>query len=161
MSSTASDKRQYRMVARAEAASATRERLLASAWRHFSERPFDDVRLSEVAADAKVSAQTLHTHFKTKDRLFVGAWGWRWTPEGTRRDEAPVGDVAAAVPVLYDSYAAEGDAVLRLLPKGERIPAVRRMADGGRRWHRRWVERTLGPLLEGLTGAQRERRLVA
>jgi len=31
------------MVARAEAATATHERLLASAWRHFSERSYEEV----------------------------------------------------------------------------------------------------------------------
>jgi hypothetical protein len=51
--------------------------------------------------------------------------------------------------------------VLRLLAHEERIPAVREMADAGRRWHRRWVERTFGPLLDGVSGAERERRLVA
>ena len=35
------------------------------------------------------------------------------------------------------------------------------MADAGRAWHRAWVERTFAPLLEGLAGAARERRLVA
>jgi hypothetical protein len=34
------------------------------------------------------------------------------------------------------------------------------MADAGRRWHRGWVERTFGPLLDGLAGAERERRLI-
>src|SRR4051812_29831538 len=87
------DKRQYRMVARAEAAAATRERLLASAWEHFSERHFDDVRLADVAAGAGVSAQTLHAHFGAKDALFVAAWEWKWTPVGARRDTAHAGDV--------------------------------------------------------------------
>ena len=149
------------MVARAQAAAATRERLLAAAWRHFSERHFEDVRLSEVAADAGVSAQTLHTQCGTKDELFVAAWGWKWTPEGVRRDSAPAGDVGAAVHVLYDSYESDGDAVLRLLAQEERIPAVHEMADAGRAWHRGWVGRTFAPLLDGLTGAARERRLVA
>jgi hypothetical protein len=63
--------------------------------------------------------------------------------------------------VLYDSYERDGDAVLRLLAQEERIPAVREMADAGRRWHRAWVERTLGPWLEGKSDAARERRLVA
>jgi hypothetical protein len=35
------------------------------------------------------------------------------------------------------------------------------MADAGRRWHRGWVERTFEPLLQGSSGAERERRLVA
>jgi AcrR family transcriptional regulator len=154
-------KRQYRMVARAEAAEATRERLLASAWSHFSDRPYDDVRLADVAADAGVSVQTLHTRIGSKDALFVAAWQQRMEPEGARRDTAPVGDVPAAVRTLYDGYDRDGDAVLRMLAQEERFPAVHEMADAGRRWHRAWVARTFAPLLEGAAGAARERRLVA
>src|SRR4051812_37000975 len=154
-------KRRYRMVVRAEAAQATRERLLDSAWRQFAVRPFDDVRLTDVAADAGVSAQTLHNQFGTKEALFVAAWGWRMAPEGARRDAAQPGETRAAVPVLYDSYDKDGDAVLRLLAQEERIPAVHEMAEAGRGWHRAWVERTFAALLEGLSGAERERRLVA
>jgi AcrR family transcriptional regulator len=148
------------MVARAEAAAATRNRLLASAWRHFSERPFEGVRLADVAGEAGVSLQTLHAHFGTKEALFVAAWGWRMAPEGVRRDSAPIGDVRAAVRVLYDSYDRDGDAVLRMLAQEERIAAVQEMANTGRRWHRGWVERTFAPLLDGVSGAERERRLV-
>ena len=83
------------------------------------------------------------------------------TPEGARRDSARPGDVRDAVRVLYDSYEQDGDAVLRMLGQEERFPAVREMADDGRRWHRGWVERTFAPLLAGVTGAARERRLVA
>src|SRR4051794_26223121 len=104
MSTSVPPKRQYKMVARAEAAATTRQRLLETAWRHFADLPFDDVRLSKVAAEAGVSAQTLHTHFRTKDTLFVEAWASRMAPEGARRDYAPIGDVRAAVRVLYDSY---------------------------------------------------------
>ena len=141
-------KRSYRMVARAEAAAATRERLLAAAWEQFSERPFDDVRLADVARGAGVSAQTLHNHFRTKDALFVAAWQWTMAPEGARRDSAAPGDVAAAIRVLYDSYDKDGDAVLRLLAQEERIPAVHEMAEAGRSWHRAWVERTFEPRSE-------------
>ena len=161
MATAAPSKRQYRMVARAEAAAATRNRLLDAAWRSFAKRAFDEVRLAEVAADAGVSAQTLHAHFGTKEALFVAAWQRRMAPEGARRDRAPAGDIAKAVRVLYDSYDRDGDAVLRLLAQEERIPAVHEMAEAGRRWHRHWVERTLNPLLEGLSGAERERRLVS
>jgi AcrR family transcriptional regulator len=160
MVEAAPDKRRYRLVARAQAAAATRERLVESAWRHFSARSFEAVRLADVAADASVSVQTLLAHVGTKDALFVAAWGWRMAPEGARRDDAPVGDVRTAVRVLYDSYDRDGDAVLRLLTQEERIPAVREMADAGRRWHRGWVERTFGSLLDGLAGAERERRLI-
>src|SRR3954452_22151061 len=154
-------KRQYRMVARAESARATRDRLLEVAWRDFAQRRFDDVRLSEVAAKAGVTAQTLHAHFGTKDALFVAAWRQRMTPEGTRRDKATPGDVEGAVRILYGSYERDGNAVLRLLAEEERIPAVHEMAEAGRRWHRHWVERTFAPLLRGATAGEQERRVVA
>lgn len=156
----ATEKRRYRMVVRAQAAAATRERLLTAAWEHFSVRPFEEVRLTDVAADAGVSAQTLHNQFGTKDALFVAAWLRRMAPEGTRRDSAKPDDRRAAIGVLYDSYDRDGDAVLRLLAQEERIPAVREMAEAGRRWHRAWVERTFPALLAPGTKAERERRLV-
>src|SRR3954468_1852940 len=156
MPARTSDKRQYRMVARAEAAAATRERLLASAWERFSERHFEDVRLADVAADAGVSVQTLHAHFGAKDALFVAAWGRRMAPEGARRLSAVPGDVSAAIKVLYDSYDRDGDAVLRLLAQEERIAAVHEMAEAGRRWHRGWVERTFEPLVRVSSRAGRE-----
>jgi AcrR family transcriptional regulator len=149
------------MVARAEAAAATRDRILASAWRHFADRPYETVHLADVARVARVTVQTLHAHFRTKDALFVAAWRWRMAPEGARRDAAPVGDVRTAVRVLYDSYEEGGDAALRLIAAEDRIAAVREMADDGRAWHRRWVKRTFTPVLDGLAGAARQRRLVA
>ena len=161
MSEGTSPKRRYRMVARAEAAAETRERMLATAWRLFADRPYEEVRLGDVAAEAGVTVQTLHARFGPKDALFVAAWRWKMAPVGAQRDAAPVGDVRAAVRVLYDSYEADGDAALRLLAQEHRIPAVREMTDGGRAWHRAWVERTFAPLLDGLRGAERERRLVA
>jgi AcrR family transcriptional regulator len=160
MAAEPSRKRTYRMVARAEAAAATRERLLASAWRHFAERPYEQVRLADVAADAGVTVQTLHASLGKKDDLFVAAWVWAIGPEGARRDSAPVGDVREAVRLLYDSYELQGDASLRLLAEEDRIPAIREMTDAGRAWHRGWVGRTFAPQLAGLRGAARERRLV-
>src|SRR6188474_2882639 len=115
MAAGVAPKRKYRMVARAEAAASTQERLLESAWRRFSERTYEQVRLADIAADAGVTVQTLHTHFGRKDELFVAAWVWAVGPEGARRDSAPVGDVRAAVRLIYTSYERQGDGVLRLL----------------------------------------------
>ena len=149
------------MVARAEAAAATRGRILEAAWRQFAEGAFDGVRVADVAAGAGVSVQTVHAHFRTKDDLFVAAWSAHMAPEGELRDRAQPGDVRTAVRILYDSYERDGDGVLRLLAQEERIPAVKEMADAGRRWHRDWVGRTFAPLLGGLKGAERERRHTA
>jgi AcrR family transcriptional regulator len=149
------------MVARAEAAAATRERTLRAAWRHFSDHAYEQVRVADVASDAGVSEQTVYSRFGTKDQLFVAAWVWAMGREGERRDQAPVGDVREAVRLLYDSYEAQGDAGLRVLAEEDRIPAIRQMTDAGRAWHRDWVERTFAPLLAGSRGPARERRLVA
>jgi hypothetical protein len=69
--------------------------------------------------------------------------------------------VRTAVRLLYDSYELRGEAALYLLAEEDRIPAVRGMTDAGRAWHRAWVDRTFAPLLDGVSGADRERRLVA
>lgn len=149
------------MAARADEAAATRERLLAAAWEHFATRPYEDVRLSEIAADAKVTAQTLHTQFGSKEQLFT-AVALRWgLQEMARRDEAPVGQVRGAIEILFDRYEANGKTVLRMLSEEERIPAVRRITDAGRAYHRDWATRTFQPLLRGLRGRARERRLTA
>jgi AcrR family transcriptional regulator len=149
------------MTARADGAAATRERLLTAAWEHFAKRPYEDVRLSEIADDAEVTAQTLHTQCGSKEQLFATValrWGLQ---ETARRDEAPVGQVREAIKILFDSYEANGKTVLRMLSEEERIPAVRRITDAGRAYHRDWAARTFQPLLRGLRGRARERRLTA
>lgn len=148
------------MAARAEAVAASGERMLASAWRQFSQRPYEEVRLAGIAADAGVTAQTLHARFGTKEDLFVAAWRWFANPEGARRDRVPVGDIRGAVRALYDSYERDGQAVLRLMSAEERIPAVREMVESGRAYHRAWVARVFAPLLDGVPRSTRERRLV-
>jgi AcrR family transcriptional regulator len=161
MSTTTPPKRPYRMTVRAEAAAATRQRLLAAAWQNFASRPYEDVRLREIAEDASVTVQTLHTSFGSKDQLLTAAY-LRWgEQEITRRDTAPVGDVAKAIRMLFDHYEADGGAILRMLSQEERVPAIRQMTDAGRFYHRDWVARTFRPLLAGLRGASRARRLAA
>jgi AcrR family transcriptional regulator len=149
------------MSARANATAATGERLLAAAWRHFATRPYDDVKLHEIAGDAGVTVQTLHNRFNSKEALFTAAFLWWGSDEVVRRDTAPVGEVTAALALLFDHYEAHGNAILRLLSQEERIPAVAPMTAAGRAYHRHWVERTFAPLLDGLHGASRRRRLAA
>lgn len=161
MSSTPTHKRPYRMTARAEAATATRERLLAAAWQHFATLSYEDVRLRDIATEASVTVQTLHTSFGSKDQLLTAAFLWWGEQAITQRDTAPVGDVAAAIRILFDTYETHGSAILRMLAQEERIPAIRQMTDAGRAYHRDWAARTFQPLLAGLRGHSRERRLTA
>jgi AcrR family transcriptional regulator len=147
------------MSARAEAAEATRERLLNAAWEEFAGRPYEEVLLTAIAERAGVTVQTLHLRFGSKEELFTAsfvAWGM---PVIASREEAPVGDVPGAVANLFDHYEAHGTAILRLLSQEERIPAVAEMTEAGRRYHRAWVEKTFAPQLEGVGGKVRRRRI--
>lgn len=161
MSSSLSQKRTYRMSARAEAAAATRERLLAAAWEQFAMHSYEEVHLSEVAAAAGVSAQTLHNVFGSKERLLTAAYVWWGVRVMASRDAAPIGKVREAIENLFDHYELHGRAILRMISQEERFPAIRQMTDAGRTFHREWAGRTFHPLLAGLRGKSRERRLAA
>jgi AcrR family transcriptional regulator len=149
------------MTARAQATAATGERLLAAAWRQFATRPFEEVMLCEIAAEAQVTQQTLHARFGTKEELFTTAYAWFGRQEMAERPAEPSSDVQAAIAQLYDRYEQHGQAILRMLSQEERIPAVRKMTDAGRAYHRHWAQTTFQPLLSALRGAKRERRLTA
>lgn len=149
------------MTARAEAAVATGERLLAAAWRHFATRPYEEVRLRDVATEAGVTPQTLHARFGSKRALFVATYAWFAEQEMSGRPPVPIGDVAEAIAVLFDRYEQHGQAILRMLTQEERIPTVHLMTEAGRAYHRQWVEATFAPLLQGSREEVRERRLAA
>ncbi len=150
------------MTARADAARATGERLLAAAWQRFAEHPYEQVLLRDVAADAGVTVQTLHARFGSKEALFTAAYTWFGLEELRERPATPTSDVARAVRQLYDRYERHGRAVLRMLSQEERLPAVRRMTDAGRAYHSQWVATTFAPLLAAEPdGAAARRRLHA
>jgi AcrR family transcriptional regulator len=153
-------RRAYRMTARADAAAATRERLLAAAWQHFGSRPYEEVRLEDIASDASVTVQTLYLRFGSKDDLLAAAYRWWGMQEIAARDAAQGGDLPKAVTIIFEHYEAHGLAILRMLSQEDRLPAVRHLMDAGRDYHRQWSERTFEPLLHDLRGRKRERRLI-
>jgi AcrR family transcriptional regulator len=149
------------MSSRAEGTARTRERLLEAAMRHFVTRPFEEVRLREIAEEAKVTAPTLHAHFHSKEELFVSAYMWWGQGQMADRDAAPAGDPPRAVKILFDHYEADGDGILRIISQEERILTIKTMTDAARAVHRQWVARTFAPSLVGLRGSAHERRLSA
>jgi AcrR family transcriptional regulator len=156
---TIAPRRPYRMVARAESAAATGERILDAAVEVFWELPREQITLDEVARRAGVAVQTVIRRFGGGDGLFAAAAEREAEKVRRQRDEAPVGDVAGAVRVLVDHYEAMGDRVLRLLAEEERVPGLRDVADRGRLLHREWCARVFALTLEGRAGVERRRRL--
>ena len=153
------NKRAYRMGARAEAAAETGRRILQATLELYTERFYDQVSLEDVAERAGVTVQTVLRRFDSKEELISAAAEEARRRVRSRRDRAPVGDVAGAVKILMETYEEHGDRYLRLLAQEERVPAFRSITNTGRAHHYEWVERDFAPLLAECTGAQRERLL--
>ncbi len=149
--------RPYEMRARAEAAAATGDRILAAARARLGAEPYDDVTLDDVAADAGVTVQTVLRRFGSKEGL-VRAISTAAQPEiFAQRDEAPSGDVAAAVANLVEHYEHSGDEVLNLLRQERRVAAFAEITAAGRAFHAQWVKRVFAPWLAQRSGADRAR----
>jgi AcrR family transcriptional regulator len=146
------------MVARAEAAAATAERILDAATEVFWELPTDQISLDEVARRARVTVQTVIRRFGGREGL-LAAGVKREAEKVQAQREAPVGDAAQAVHVLIDHYEAFGDRVLKMLAEEDRSPGIRTIVDGGRALHREWCERVFAPALSKMRPANRDRRL--
>jgi AcrR family transcriptional regulator len=147
------------MVARAEAAAATAERILDAAVEAFWEMPGEQVSLDEVARRAGVSVQTVIRRFGGRGGLIAAAGEREAQRVREQREQAPVGDVAGAVRIMVDHYEAMGDRVMKMLAEEDRVPELHEIAARGRELHRRWCARVFEPALRGRSGVERERLL--
>ena len=148
------------MVARAQSAGATRRRILA-ATTGILFGGLEGVTLNEVALRAGVSVQTVVRTFGGRAQLVAEAAAEAWGRVADQRGQAPPGDLAAAVKVLFIHYEAYGD---RLVLARAREPITPELGPGlvrARADHRRWVARTFRPQLERHPEAARERVLAA
>ena len=150
-------RRPYRMRARAASVEETRARLVDAMLAQFAERPFADITLESVAADAGVSQQTLLRHFGSKPGLVAATSEVVAARIASQRGAAPVGDPAGAVANLFDHYEEWGDLVLRLLAQEDRLDELAESAAQGRALHAAWVERVFGPQLAAAGGERRQR----
>lgn len=147
------------MVARAEAAAATRERILDATDELFLARFNDRFSLEEVGQGAGTTVQTVLRHFGSKEGVTDAAARRAAQRIRSQRALAPVGDVRGAVRNLIEHYEEHGDLAMRMLVEEHRTPFLREVTDRGRAVHREWVTRTFAPQLDRLRGAARERRL--
>jgi len=149
--------RSYEMRARAASAAASAERILSSARRQLQARPYDQITLEEVAADAGVTVQTVLRKFGSKEGI-VRAIAARVQPEVVAsRDLAPAGDWVGALANLIEHYERDGDETLQLLRQELRVPVFAQITAFGRAYHGQWVERVFAPWLDGRRGADRAR----
>lgn len=151
------EKRPYRMRARAEAAAETGRRILEATIDLGPELLSDQATLDDVAARAGVTVQTVLRRFGSKEGLISAtAEEVRDRVEG-QRNEAPVGNIAGAIKNLVDHYEEWGDNTIRLLAQEDRYPVIREHTDRGRAGHYEWVERAFARFLEKRSGPARER----
>jgi AcrR family transcriptional regulator len=147
-------KRPYTMTARAEAAEATRLRILDAVLGLAMTKLLTEISLDDVASAAGVSVQTVLRRFGNRPGLMEAAREHSVSViQGER--EAPVGDVPAALTVLVDHYELRGDATIMMLAQESVEPQVADIVMSGRVLHRTWVESVFTPMLPEL-GPQRE-----
>ena len=151
-------KRAYRQGARAVAAEQTASRILDAFDQRLATDWYDEITLEQIAKDAEVTAQTVIRRFGGKEGLFEAVW-MRHSKEIENRRRVEPGDIDGAVRVIVEDYEAMGDLVWRSLAQEDRFPAIKAMADLGRRHHRGWIEQAFAPFLKGLGAPERKMRI--
>ena len=146
--STARDmnKRSYDNTNRAEAAAATRQRILQAGLDLAWEQIAIETTLEDVATRAGVSVKTVLRHFGSRDGLDAALEQFALEEIGEER-AAPVGDVAAAVHAISNHYERRGDGVLKMLGQELFDDTFREGMDTGRRMHRQQITKVFAPQL--------------
>ena len=148
------------MVARADQAEATRRRILdAAIGILFSS--LAPVTLTSTAARAGVSVQTVLRSFASQPALVQAAAEEAWRRVVDQRGQAPPGDLAASVKVLFIHYETYGDRLVQARARESAVPEVAVYLHRARADHRRWVARTYRPRLAARSEEERERTLNA
>lgn len=145
--------RPYVMRARAEAAAATKERILASARDLLVTHAFEDMTIDALAAGAETTARTVLRLFGSKEELFVQA-----LHSLGQFGRAPImrGDLETVVSGAYDFYEKVGDTVIRWLADEPRFPAMQAHLKIGRQHLRAWVAEAFAPALGRAQGGDRK-----
>jgi AcrR family transcriptional regulator len=148
------------MVARAERSDTTRRRILDAAMGILF-GSVEPITLNATAASAGVSVQTILRSFGSQPGLVAAAAEEAWGRVADQRGQAPVGDVAASVKVLFIHYEAYGDRLVQARAREGAVPELFAGLNRARADHRRWVARTYRPQLAARPEADRERALNA
>src|SRR6185312_14665412 len=145
--------RSYVMKARAEAAAATRARILDSCRVLLVTHSFEDMTIDAIAAGANTTVRTVMRVFGSKEELFaqalhsLGEFGI--TPIVSK-------DIDALLTGAYDFYEKIGDTVIRWLGDEARLPAMHEHLETGREHLRSWVSKAFEETLSSFEGTARK-----
>jgi len=140
--------RTYDMANRAAAANQTAERIAAATEHLLVNGPVSDITLQAIAEGSAVTVQTVLRHMGSRDGCLEAVRERVTARVEAQRSHSDPGDVKVAISGLVAHYEAEGHLVLNLLAQEGADDAVSRAAvEGGRTYHRAWVERCFGPSL--------------
>jgi AcrR family transcriptional regulator len=145
--------RRYVMTARAEAAAATKERILQSTRELAVTHSFEEMTIEMIAAGADTTVRTILRIFGSKEELLAQA-----LHSLAQFEQPPItlGDIDALVSGKYDFYEKIGDTVIRWLADETRIPAMREHLKDGRQHLRAWVADAFALELKHLQGSARK-----
>lgn len=145
--------RPYVMRARAEAAAATRDRILASTRDLLVAHSFEEMTIDAIADGAETTTRTVLRIFGSKEELFAEA-----LHSLGQLGHAPIttGNLDALISGTYDFYEKVGDTIIRWLADEPRIPAMREHLNIGRQHLRAWVAEAFAPTLGRLQGEARK-----
>lgn len=146
--------RPYAQGARAASAEATRQRILHATADLMKTRFRVEIRLEDVAREAKVSVQTVLNIFDNRAALLDAAWKGMLRELRSQRLRAEPGNISGGIAALMDHYEQFGDLVARNLAEQADLEFI----EIGRTGHRQWVRRQFAPQLERL--AQPRRTLI-
>lgn len=153
--------RTYTMKARARMAAQTEQRILEAAVVLWQERPLQEITLEAVAGRAGVTVRTILRKYRSREGLIEACVERDAARIMTKRDQAPAGDVRAALRILLEDYEPYGDANIRTLAIEGELEAARRLLTAGRQYHRQWCARVFAPFLPAPLAEEYPSRLLA
>jgi AcrR family transcriptional regulator len=147
------------MMARAESAERTGERIIDAMLRRYADVPYDRIRLEDVAADAEVTVQTVIRRFGSKHGLLAATVEREFTRLAADRAAAMGDDPKSTLHSLVRYYEAYGALILKLYAEAHQAPGVPELAARGRDYHVNWCRQAFSGMWGRSEEATRQRRL--
>jgi AcrR family transcriptional regulator len=129
--------RRYESTVRADAAQATRDRIVRAAVDLAYERGDLEMTLEQIAARADTTVRTVMRQFGSRDAVIEAGTELASAEVAAERHD-PGGDRERSIRLLVEHYEKRGAFVLRLL--ASELPSAQRVTATGRLMHRAWVE---------------------